>query len=384
VNGACPGGWQNGALVTYSQDSWGANPPTSAAAGLLLARFDFKYLGGIEVGISGSAGYSMFFTSAAAVLDFLPGSGVNASLNSDLLDPSSSTSGAYGGYVLALRLNVDFTDSKDIGGTSGLVFGDLRLCGLTTTPAYNNLTVRQFLAAMNTALGGGPAAHSFEDMANLTNDVSLAFEGGTPSSFAQAHLINGTCPGGGWQNGQVITRTQLDWGDPVSTAGILLADRYDFVYFATGGVLEVGLLGAAGFSMAFTSATAVLAYQPAIGNVGPLDADLVDPTTTASGAFGGEVVALKLNIDFAASGDLVGSSGLQFGGLTMCAFTATPALNGITVMDFLVMLNSALGGGPAPYTISELHLISEQVNGAFSNGSPNLFAQDHLFNGPCP
>lgn len=190
-------GWEDGDLVSYSQDSWGGDPSTSTAAALLQNRFDFVYIGGVEVGISGPAGFSMAFTSAAAVLDYQPASGANASLNADLLDPTSSAAGTFGGHVLGLSLDVDFADSGDISGTSGLVFGDLRICKLTDTTAYNGLTVRQFLAQMNTALGGGPIAggYTFDQISELTANVTSAFEGGAASLFAQQHLFSGAvCP----------------------------------------------------------------------------------------------------------------------------------------------------------------------------------------------
>jgi hypothetical protein len=147
--------------------------------------------GYVEIGIPGAAGFSAAFTSAQAVFDHLPTTGVPGPLENDLVDPTSTASGVFGGYVLALQLDVAFSDAGLLSGTAPLRFGDLRLCGVTTTPLYNNLTVRQFLAAMNTALGAGAAAYNYDEMTNLTNEVSLAFEAGVPSSFAQAHLVNG-------------------------------------------------------------------------------------------------------------------------------------------------------------------------------------------------
>jgi hypothetical protein len=189
-------GWEDGDMVSYAQDSWGGDPSTSTAAALLLSRFDFVYpTGSVEVGINGPTGFSMIFTSAASVLDYQPSSGGPDPLNADLLDPTSTSSGVFGGNVLALRLDVDFDASGDIAGTANLAFGDLRLCGLTATPAYNGLTVRQFLGQMNIALGGGPVAYSFQTVSQLTADVTAAFEGGAASAFAQQHLFSSaTCP----------------------------------------------------------------------------------------------------------------------------------------------------------------------------------------------
>jgi len=191
-----PGVWQNGDLVTYSQDNWGGDPTASTAAALLLSNFGVVYPDGfVEVGISGAAGTSMIFTSAPAILAYLPANGAPFSLNNDLLDPTSSASGVFGGEVLALQLDVDFSDAGTLGGTSGLKFGDLRLCNLSNAPAYDGMTVRQFLAVMNTALGGGlTGAVDFDALHPLVQDVGAAFDGGSVSPFASQHLVNGACP----------------------------------------------------------------------------------------------------------------------------------------------------------------------------------------------
>jgi hypothetical protein len=383
-------GWRDGDLVTYNQESWGGDPTQSTAAALVLAQFNSRYPGGVEVGLPLGSGFSMFFSSGQAILGYQPASGATGSLNADLVDPTSSASGEFGGHVLALQLDLDFADSGHISGTSGLGFGDLRLCNLTATPAYNGLTVRQFLLEMNTALGGGAIAYAYDTISPLTNEVSSAFEAGLVSRFAQDHLFNGACPctpgaqGCGWEDGHIITHTQVGWGDPSSVPGILLNNRYDFVYAGTGGLLEIGIAGAAGFSILFTSASAILTYEPAQGAIGPLNADLVDPTSSASGAFGGEILALQLNVDFSDSGDTLGSSGLQFGDLTVCNFTSLTALNGTSVRSFLSMANTALGGGATSYPIADLFTVAEQLNAAFEGGLPSPFAQKHLFNGACP
>ena len=187
-------GWDAGDVVSYSQDSWGGNPTTSTAAGILVANFMSLYGGGVEVGIPGSGGFSMIFTSAAAVLNYQPSSGSPAALNADLVDPTSTSSGLYGGFVLALQFNVDFTNAGIVGGSSGLLYGDLYLCGLTDTPIYNGVTIEEFLAAMKATLGGGTAFYSYDALAAVTSDVTTAFEGGAPSLFAQDHIFSTPCP----------------------------------------------------------------------------------------------------------------------------------------------------------------------------------------------
>jgi hypothetical protein len=127
-------------------------------------------------------------------LNYLPASGAVGALNADLVDPTSSSSGIFGGVVVALKLNVDFSDAHLLGGTASTPFGDVLLCGLIDTPGLNGMSVRQLLDVDNAALGGGSAPYSVDQLAQLTFDVDQGFEAGTASVFAQDHLFTGSCP----------------------------------------------------------------------------------------------------------------------------------------------------------------------------------------------
>jgi hypothetical protein len=181
-----------------------------------------------------------------------------------------------------------------------------------------------------------------------------------------------------WHDGDVITYSQDSWGTPSSAAGQLLSALYDTIYFSTFGVLEVGLPGPAGFSLRFTGSPAVLAYLPQVTAPGPLDADLLDPTTSSSGALGGAVVALTLNVDFSDYGATLGASGLAFGDLTLCGLAGQPNLNNLTVRQFLAVVNTAIGGGGAPNSFDDLYQVTESLNLSFDSGIPTQFAQEHL------
>jgi hypothetical protein len=195
LNGEVRAQFQPGEFVTYSQGSWGGTPSPGNAAQLLADRFDIVYgFGAVEVGISGSAGFSLIFSWVGAVLNYLPSSGSPAPLNADLLDPTSTASGVFGGYVLALQLDVDFNDAGYLNGSSGIPFADLILVG-TAYPLLNGLSVREYLAEANGFLGANPAPYTYDDIATLTEDVTRAFEGGTPTQFAQDHLRIPGLPG---------------------------------------------------------------------------------------------------------------------------------------------------------------------------------------------
>src|SRR5215470_3759639 len=120
-----------------------------------------------------------------------------------------------------------------------------------------------------------------------------------------------------WQPGDLTTYTQDNWGgNPSVDAGaILLAAKYDTVYASTFGLATVGSIS--GFTMTFTDAASVLAYLPSIGPFAPLNGSVLNPIVTSSGAFGGEVLGLELNVAFSDAGFLPGSSGLRFGDLVL-------------------------------------------------------------------
>jgi uncharacterized repeat protein (TIGR01451 family) len=196
AGGCTPGtvgcGWQAGDMVTYNQDNWGTSGTT--ASNLLIAHMVSAYPDGIEIGLVGAAGNSATFTTTDDVFAYLPATGPAGPFDNDRLDPTSTSAGVLGGYVLALKLDIDFADAGYLGGTPTLRFSDLRMCGLTSTPAFNGMTVREVLAALNGALGGGSTPYTYDGLAVVAEDLTQSFESGVPSQFAQEHLFNGACP----------------------------------------------------------------------------------------------------------------------------------------------------------------------------------------------
>ena len=183
---------QAGDLFTYSQGDWGGNPSPFNAAGLLQANYATVYAstsGLLEVGIPGPAGFSLVWTNVADLLHFLPAVGTSGALNSDLLDPSASAAGAFGGNVTALRINIDFSDAGLLQGTLGINFGDLTLSNFTTLPLLNGLTVRQFQSVVNTLLGGGSSIYTIADLDLTIDNLNSSFGGGALTIFAQDHLL---------------------------------------------------------------------------------------------------------------------------------------------------------------------------------------------------
>jgi hypothetical protein len=165
-----------------------------------------------------------------------------------------------------------------------------------------------------------------------------------------------------WHVGDFTTFNSADWGDVPngSNAASLLENNYAAVYAGTMDLFEIGIPGAAGFSALFTGSAVLLDYLPAAGRLGPFDTDLVDPTSTAAGQFGGDVAALKLNIDFSDKGVTPHNASVRFGDLHLFALTLT-GLNGLSVRDFAGVVNTAIGGGTTGFTIADLDSVAKRA-----------------------
>jgi hypothetical protein len=178
----------NGEFATYDQNIWGADPTDGPPASILKARFFDLFTAGAEFGYPFPGGHVMDFSSADAMLVYLPQSGAPAALNASLTDPTSTSSGAFGGQVVGLDLNIGFSDLGVLEHPAGVAFGDLILMGYTGTVAgLNGRTVRQVYQIVNAALGGGFEPFSIVDLSGVTNQLNSSFEGGFVTEFAQQH-----------------------------------------------------------------------------------------------------------------------------------------------------------------------------------------------------
>jgi len=178
--------WLPGEMITFTEEDWG--DPTSAAAVLLVFNFNTVYFA--SAGLHVGSGFSMLFTSADTTLDYLPGTGAAGPLTSNLGNPGASPSGSLGGEVTGLKLNIDFSAAGLTLGTSGISFGTLTLCNLAGGQAVlNGTTVSDFLGVASTALGGGAATLSYDELRDLASLLNGSFFQGTVvSAFAHDHV----------------------------------------------------------------------------------------------------------------------------------------------------------------------------------------------------
>jgi PEP-CTERM motif len=180
----------------------------------------------------------------------------------------------------------------------------------------------------------------------------------------------------GWGSGAVVTYNQSEWGDQTNVAGMLMSANFDSVYPS-----DLFVIGSTtpGFSALFTNEADVDDFLPTSGLPGALDANLVNPATTSAGVFGGEVAALKLNLDFSNAGLIPNSSGLLLGNLVLTGFSGSESsLNGLTVEQFFALSEAALAGQATSIDFADIDNVTSNINDAFDGGQPDAFAQDHL------
>lgn len=171
-----------GDFASYTQGGWGATPNGNNPAMLLSNNFNSVFPSGYVL-VGKSTGFWMKFMSAADVSNYLPAGGPGSSLTSNLLNPTSSSAGVFGGQVLALQLNVSFSQASVT--QSG--FGSLKLKD-TGTP-LDGLTVTQVLAMANELLGGGTVSGVTIAMMNpIVTNLNESFDNGNMSSWASTHL----------------------------------------------------------------------------------------------------------------------------------------------------------------------------------------------------
>jgi len=184
ITGSCgipQGLFLTGDYCSYSQGGWGATPRGHNPGMILSVNFGPTYPSGVQVGGTNW----MKFTTSSAVDAYLPAGSTPDQLVGTLTDPTSTTSGVFGGQVLTLRLNLDLQGV--IHGTQGSI-GSLKLTG--TGGSLDGKTIPEILTAAETALGGGglPSGYTFATLNNLIDLLNNAFDNCVPSDWAQAHL----------------------------------------------------------------------------------------------------------------------------------------------------------------------------------------------------
>lgn len=154
------------------------------------------------------------------------------------------------------------------------------------------------------------------------------------------------------------TFTQGGWGNTNGTPG-RIRDQYFTQVFPTG--LVVG----GNYKLTLTTSTAVKNFLPQGGTAGAFTQNYSNVTSTSAGVLGGQLVALKCNVEYDAKG-FIGTNSTAIKDLQI----ASGPFAGKTVTQFLALLETAIGGGSlGGYTFDQYNTAATAINENFDNGT---------------
>lgn len=156
-------------FTTFTPGGWGS-PSNSTPGGIRDTYFSTVFPNGLTVG----GHYTLKLTSAQNVQDFLPSGGTPASLTQNYLNPGSSLSNTLAGHLVSITLAVEF-NKAGVLGTNPTKLGDL----LIATGTFTGMTVNDFLALANAALGGGSTNYSLSQFTSAATSINENFDNGT-------------------------------------------------------------------------------------------------------------------------------------------------------------------------------------------------------------
>jgi hypothetical protein len=264
-------------------------------------------------------------------------------------------------------------DATAISTLGTVAFGDV-LVGLGLG-AGAELASSPILREISAAVDPGAEGGSITNCADLLAETESVCNPPARARACDTRTVVAPVPDG-FETGDFCSYTQGGWGSKPNggNPGARLAAGFSAVYPAG---VEIGVGGSIGRSMKFTAASAIESYLPAGGTASTLSSDLLDPTSSSAGVLGGQVLALRLNVDFGNASALPAADG-SISGLILQG-TGT-SLDGQTVAAVLAATELAIGGGgaPADLTLAGLNEIVTRLNEAFDNCTVTEWAHAHL------
>ncbi|MFA7290073.1 MAG: SdrD B-like domain-containing protein, partial [Melioribacteraceae bacterium] len=154
------------------------------------------------------------------------------------------------------------------------------------------------------------------------------------------------------------TYTQGGWGNKNGTPGKIRDKNFSSVF-------PNDLIIGSTYKLTLTSSSKVKDFLPSGGTPGKFTENYKDVSSTNAGVFAGQMVALKLNLEFDKAG-VIGTNSVDLGELQI----AKGPFSGKTVNQFYALAETAIGGGALNgFTYSEFSDAATAINENFDNGT---------------
>ena len=164
-----------GQFRTQSQGGWGVRPVGENPGTYLHDHFATAFPAGLLVGCP-TGGYTVSFSSAQSVTEFLPAGGTAGQLGQNAIDPAAkSIANVLIGQVSALAINVGFDYYDPNFGPAEENLGNL----VISTGRFTGLSVSQFLEIANSVLGGCNTVFTPEEVNQTASMINANFLDGT-------------------------------------------------------------------------------------------------------------------------------------------------------------------------------------------------------------
>ena len=234
----------------------------------------------------------------------------------------------------------------------------LSLSGIQSVVTTNTAADGSYL--FNALIGGNYTDSAPSTAGNLTLRTPSPINVTLPAGFDQPNVNFGYRPAAAY-----ATYTQGGWGATPNgnNPGMILKNNWNTVYGANGVTI-----GGTPYYLKFTSQAAIEAFLPAGKTPGVLNKSATNPTSSSAGVFAGQVLALRLSMDFSAAGIITA-------GLSVQKIAPGYALAGYTLTQVMALANQVLAGNtsalPSGVTVSKLNDLISAINQNYDNGTTN-------------
>jgi len=168
-----------GQFRTQSQGGWGVNPVGENPGTYLRDNFANAYPTGLTIGCP-AGGYTVYYSSASAITEFLPAGGTAMVLTANAINPAAkSIKNVLIGQVTALALNLGFDYNNPNFAPAEENLGNM----IIGSGPFAGLSVIQFLGIANDVIGGCNTTYT----ADAINETA---------SLINGNFIDGTMDGG--------------------------------------------------------------------------------------------------------------------------------------------------------------------------------------------
>jgi hypothetical protein len=155
-------------LRTQTIGGWGSTPNGQNPGAYLHQNFSVAFPDGLTVGCA--EGFTIHFTTAQAITDFLPDGGTAGALSQSFVNPHpDDLANVLASQMIALTLSVKFDQEfPDFGPSSSFQLHQMVIAG----GPFMGWTVEQVMMEGNKALGGCPTDYSFSDLNEAISKIN--------------------------------------------------------------------------------------------------------------------------------------------------------------------------------------------------------------------